>query len=111
MDDYLGEEPVNIKQDEKFKNFTKSDWAMLYIESYGHIDGSHHKMWLLDQVSQILKGTEVELSIARWSDGKSEYRFNTSKNKSKEYLDWRKYMLGELVDGEYQYDYDEGSAP
>lgn len=27
MANYIGSEPVDIKQDEKFKNFSKSDWV------------------------------------------------------------------------------------
>lgn len=111
MANYLGEEPVDITTNEKFKDFSKSDWAMLYVDVYGQIDGSHHKTWVLDQVAQILKGTEVKLSLAKWDNGTVEYRFRTSSTKSEKYLDWRQEMLGELVDGEYEYDYDEGIAP
>ena len=108
---YLGETLIDIKNDEKFKDLTPQDWAMKYIEYYGGIDGSHHKTWVLDQVARILKGTPIILSLAKWSDGHQEYRFETGEPSS-EYLQWVQMMLGEKdEDGEYEYDYDEGIAP
>lgn len=104
MQGYLGETIVDVQQSE-FKNYKSSDWAMYFIESYGQIDGSHHKQWVLDQVARILKGTKIILKEAKWDNGQSEYRV-TLDEPSKKYKDWVVDMLG---DGEY--DYDDGIAP
>jgi len=77
MEGYLGEFPVVISESE-FANYTPTDWAMCYIERYGQIDGDHHKAWVLDQVSRILKGTEVIVKEARWANGYTEYRVTLS---------------------------------
>ena len=109
--EYLGETLIDIKKDPNFKDFTAQDWAMKYIELYGGFGGSHHKAWVLDQVSRILKGTPIILKLAKWSDGLQEYRFETGEP-SPEYLQWVQLMLGEKDEnGEYEYDYDEGIAP
>lgn len=108
MEGYLGETDVDIASSE-FKNYTASDWAMYFIERYGQIDGDHHKTWVLDQVSRILKGTKVIVKEAKWDNGESEYRVTLGKP-SKEYHQWVKTMKnGE--DGKDTYSYDEGIAP
>lgn len=111
MRKYLGQTPVVISEHPTYSKYTPSDWAMLFIERYGHIDGSHHKMWVMDQVARILKGTPVVVEQASWSDGLTEDRFWVSEVTSIEYNMWREDMLGEMVDGEYEYEYDEGIAP
>ena len=111
MDGYLGETVIDINKDESpYGGFTAEDWAMTYIEYYGQIDGSHHKQWVLDQVSRILKGTPVIVKLAKWDNGHEEYRFSTGEV-SRAYLDWIDDMRGDIVDGEYTYSYDEGIAP
>lgn len=77
---------------------------MLYIESYGQIDGDHHKAWVLDQVARILMGTQVESVMAKWDDGHQEERFSTGEP-SAEYKTWVNEARN---DG---YDYYEGIAP
>ena len=39
MEGYLGETKYDIA-DSIYHDYTPADWAMLYIESYGQIDGS-----------------------------------------------------------------------
>lgn len=110
MEGYLGETEYDIA-DSIYHDYTTADWAMLYIESYGQIDGSHHKLWVLDQVARILKGTKVKVKLARWSNGHEEWRF-TLDEPSKEYLDWVEEMKDyDEESEEYNYDYDEGVAP
>jgi hypothetical protein len=111
MAKYLGETPVDVKTHPEFKNYTPADWAMYFIERFGQIDGGHHKQWVLDQVARILKGTPVEVRLAKWADGHEEYRVSTAETPSKEYLKWVEEMKGELDGDEYEYDYDEGTAP
>ena len=111
MEGYLGETPVDVKTHPKFKNYTPADWAMYFIGRYGQIDGSHHKQWVLDQAARILKGTPVEVVLARWSNGLEEYRVWTADEPSEEYKNWVEEMKGDIVDGEYEYGYDEGIAP
>jgi len=109
MAEYLGETIVKAEDTEEFKNFTPSDWALYFINAYGQIDGDHHKLWVLDQVVRILKGTKIIITIAKWDDGYEEYRVVTDEP-SEEYKNW----VIERKDGEdgpETYGYDEGIAP
>lgn len=67
------------------------------------IDGSHHKTWVLDQMSRILKGTPVEIVLAKWDNGEEEYH------------DWVAECRGKWIKSNsyegWEYDYDEGIAP
>ncbi len=103
MKEFLGEEVIDISKSE-FKTWTIQEWALMYIEYYGGFDGAHHKDWVLDQVVRILHGTPVIVSEASWSNGHSEYRYNTGEP-SKEYLEWVELM--EMGGSEYS----EGIAP
>lgn len=108
MENYLGEAVLDIYKT-KYTMYTPQDWAMLWIERYSGIDGSHHKDWLIDQIARILKGTKVVISIAKWANGKEEYRF-TLDNATSEYHKWVEEMRdGE--DGKNTYSYDVGIAP
>lgn len=104
---YLGEVPVT----DAYKTWTPTDFALLFIHKYGQIDGEHHKLWVLDQVTRILNGTPVIVMLAKWSNGQTEPRFVTGEP-SQKYLDWVKQQrgFGNEVDG-YEYSYDEGIAP
>ena len=108
MKKYLGSKVVEKKNTE-FAEYSASDWAMYFIETYGQIDSSHHKQWVLDQVARILKGNEIIIKLAEWSDGQKEYRIELGEP-TKEYQKWVAYMRnGEY--GENTYSYDEGIAP
>lgn len=110
MAKYLGETKVDIKTHPVFKKYTTVDWMMYFIESYGQIDGEHHKTWVLDQAARIAHGNKIEVKLAKWDDGQSEYRVNLVKAPTKEYKNWVKEMKdGE--DGPESYSYDEGIAP
>ncbi len=108
---YLGETLITDLTGTKFENFKPTDWAMYFIERYGQFDGDWHKQWALDQVARILKGTPVVVMQANWADGLKEYRVSTDKETSPEYKTWAIEMLGEFVDGEYEYTYETGTAP
>lgn len=107
MAKYLGETLVSQNDVEKFKFFNQSDWVMYFIERYGQIDGEHHKLWVLDQVAQLLKGTPVVIKLAKWDDGSCEYRVNLSKEKNLEYIEWKRKIFGDFD----EHGYDEGIAP
>lgn len=111
MRKYLGETVLDrdALHKTKYGFFYPWDWAMLWIEKYGWIDGEHHKQWLIDQIARILKGTKVIVSLAKWDDGTEEYRFNLDDNATPAYHKWVEEMCdGE--DGPNTYDYDEGIA-
>lgn len=110
MEGYLGETPVDVAAHPEYSRFTQADWAMLFIEKYGQIDGGHHKAWVLDQAARILKGTPVVVTQARWENGQTEDRFVVAEP-SQAYLDWVEAMLVRDETGEPQYDYDAGIAP
>lgn len=107
MDGYLGEFNTDERSD-----WTKEQWSLKYIMSYGGIDGSHHKDWVLDQVARILHGTIVICTEARWEGGHVELRFTTGEP-TQSYLDWVAECRGEYneeYEG-YEYEYSEGIAP
>ena len=106
MEGYLGDFPVDISTTE-FKDYTPQDWVLSYIYRYGQIDGEHHKTWVLDQVVQLLNGTPVILTEARWANGHTELRY-TLGEPSEKYLAWVKEYKGE---DEEEYGYDEGIPP
>jgi hypothetical protein len=108
MKGYLGQTVVDVK-DTPFQYYAPADWAMYFIERYGQIDGDHHKLWVLDQVARILKGTPVIVNLAKWDNGYEEYRVWTG-DESIEYTNWVNEMIGNK-DGEPGYSYDEGIAP
>jgi len=90
MKGYLGE--FDLAADENpYKDFTASQWAMLFIEHYGYIDGSHHKQWVIDQIARILQGTPIIVKEARWENGTKEIRFWTGEP-SMAYLQWAALM-------------------
>lgn len=110
MKNYLGEFPVNVSEHENFKNYTKEDWALLFIFMYGQIDGAHHKQWVLDQVTRILNDAPVTVVEARWDNGHSEYRYRVET--SEKYKLWVAEYKGDAdEDGWTEYSYDEGIAP
>jgi hypothetical protein len=104
MENYLGETEVPIEKT-PYKGFTAKEWALLYVYSYGQIDGEHHKQWVIDQMVRILKGTPVIVKLAKWGNGCEEYRFTTGEP-SKEYRQWV-----ENYKNKGEYSYDEGIAP
>lgn len=115
MKEYLGEFSVEMSTS-PFSGWGPKEWAMYWIGSYGQIDGAHHKTWVLDQVSRILKHTRVIVVEARWQndDGSIETEFRpTLAEPSQDYLDWVDKMRGSYDPEfeEYEYEYDEGIAP
>lgn len=108
MNGYLGETELEISETQ-YRDYTPSDWAMMWIEMYSGIDGSHHKDWLIDQVARILKGTKVVVKVAKWENGHTAQRFTLGEPPSS-YWDWVKEMEdGE--DGPNTYIYNFGVAP
>lgn len=105
MEDYLGQFDVDIK-DTEFKDYTKENWALYFIERYGQIDGDHHKLWVLDQVARILNGVPVIVKQARWKNGHKEYRVWLHPHPTEAYSDWVMMMV---EGGEYEYNL--GIAP
>jgi hypothetical protein len=75
------------------------DIAMLY----GGIDGSHHKMWVIDQMVRAL--TDCPL-ITKNEEGYEWQEYGISDT----YVEWvRQFCIGE--DGADTYDWDTGIAP
>ena len=106
--EYLGETELDWKSHPEFRDFTPADWALVFIERYGGYDGSHHKDWVLDQIARILKGSEIKVTEANWSNGESEFRYDVGE--SEEYKNWVIKMTTD-EDGEIIYDYETGIAP
>jgi hypothetical protein len=110
MEGYLGE--VDVTNDpvrNPHFGITPQDWAIIFIGCYGGIDGSHHKDWVLDQVSRILNGTPVIVHLASWDNGQTEIRFWTGEP-TIQYNDWV-VELKSGEDGPETYSYDEGITP
>lgn len=110
MRGYLGEEVIDQETIPEFAGFGPTEWALAFASRYGSIDGEHHKTWVIDQMTRILLGTPVVLSIARWENGTEEYRFETSKP-SDAYIKWIAEQQGEVIDGELKYPWNPGIAP
>jgi hypothetical protein len=111
MEGYLGETAVDVGAHPEFASFEAKDWAMLFIGRWGGIDGVHHKTWMIDQVSRILKGTPVVVTEAKWANGQSEFRFRLA-DPSADYVAWIDMMRGETYpDGRREYGWDVGIAP
>lgn len=67
--------------------------------SYGNVDGSHHKMWTIDQMVRALTGCPMVQEDSYQVQGESE-----------EYKEWvREVKQGE--DGPETYEWDIGIAP
>lgn len=96
MATYLGEFEVNLEET-KFKDFEPFDWALYFIERYGHIDGERIKYWVMDQVARIHSGMDVIVVLAKWDDGTEEYRVRLGEENEK-YRQWVHSM--EYPDGE-----------
>ncbi len=98
MKGYLGETIVDVATT-PFAKYTKVDWALLYITQYAGIDGDHHKSWLFDTLSKILNDAPITIRQAKWSNGKSEYRFSVGDSEA--YHTWVKEYE---QDGAYSWD-------
>lgn len=98
---YLGQFPLAIAGSE-YDDWSPQDWAINFIQRYGQIEGEHHKLWVLDQVAQILHGSPVVVVEARWDDSPAEHRVSVGQP-SQQYLEWKAEME---IDG-----YDVGIAP
>jgi len=103
MKSYLGEELVKV-EDTPFKEYSKQDWIMYFVDSYGGIDGAHHKDWVLDQVVRIIYDAPITIKLAKWSNGCTEYRVGLGEP-SKTYAEY----LKEIEDDGYEYNF--GIAP
>lgn len=109
MEEYLGETVMNIK-DTPFANYTKLDWVEEITLDYGWIDGAHHKTWVLDQIMRVIKGCEIEVRLAKWSNGQEEWRYDIV-TESEEYKQFVKEYEDPNGIGEQEYEYDMGIAP
>lgn len=101
---YLGETIVDVSTHPIFSKYTSIEWAMFFITTYGQIEGSHHKAWVLDQVARCLLNTPVIVKEAKWDDGSIELRISTA-TPSQDYKIWL------AMRDENQYNYYFGIAP
>jgi len=108
MEGYLGDKLIPVAQT-PYAGYSKEDWILYWIGSYGQIDGSHHKQWLIDQVAQICNGVEIIIKQASWSNGQTEWRISLG-DENDPYKKWV-HQMKVNEDGEEEYDYDTGVAP
>ena len=108
MKQYLGEKKVDIK-DTIYKDYTPKDFALLWLQNWGGIDGDHHKAWVLDQVARILHGTPVMAKMASWEGGQTELRISLD-DATPEYHKWVA-TCKDGEDGPETYGYETGIAP
>lgn len=108
MAKYLGE-TVMAAEDTPYRDYTEKDWALYFIGAYGGIDGAHHKDWVLDQAARALHGANPIIFLAKWGDGREEWRIRLDEP-TQAYHDWvSELKSGE--DGPETYSYEEGIAP
>ena len=108
MQGYLGEKEIDIKKT-KYENYEPKDFALLWLQNYGGIDGDHHKAWVLDQVARILHGTPILSKEASWDNGQTELRLKLD-DATPEYHKWVA-MCKDGEAGPESYGYDIGIAP
>lgn len=108
MSKFLGETVVDQK-DTKYKDYTKRDWVLYYLESWGGIDGAHHKDWTMDQIARILNDTPIIIKEAEWDCGLKEFRIDTGEP-TQEYHDWVTEVC-KSEDGGFTYSYEVGTPP
>jgi hypothetical protein len=107
----MNEKVIDISNHPIYKNYTKNDWVMWFIENRGQYDGGHHKQWCLDQIVRIIKGTPIVVKEYTRYNGDIDFDITTGESSAK-YLAWVEHMLGdEDENGDYEYSYDEGIAP
>lgn len=83
-------------------------FALFCANQYAGIDGSHHKMWVIDQMVRSLTGCPDVIKKATTHDG-VEYKYEAL-GESEEYLEFvRQHNEGE--DGPDTYEWDEGIPP
>ena len=82
--------------------------ALDIIYNFGGVDGSHHKMWVIDQVVRALTGSDV-IQKTHTNDNGFRYTWE-SMGDSEDYLEWvKKFCDGE--DGPKTYEWDCGINP
>ena len=82
--------------------------ALDVANSYGGIDGDHHKMWVIDQMVRILTDCPTVIGTAKDYKGQP-YTYETL-GESKEYEQWVKdHNKGE--DGPNTYEWEKGIPP
>lgn len=64
----------------------------------------------LKQIVRIIKGTKINLKLATWDDGTSEWRISLDEP-SEKYNEWKAEFAGDPDDEDHYYGYDEGCAP
>ncbi len=100
---------IVAKKKTPFSCYSAKDMAMHFIGEYGHIDGDHHKAWVLDQVARALLGAPGKFTMTEHGD---ECDYSVTMGESEEYRYWVKAMCGdEDENGDAEFDYDEGIAP
>lgn len=109
MKGYLGETDVSDQHE-----IGREEGALLFIDLYGGIDGSHHKDWVLDQVVRILHGAPITVKEARWTNrqapgnGYIELRYSVgTSDEYEQYVHDYQYGGGD----ELLYEYSTGIAP
>jgi hypothetical protein len=81
--------------------------ALKVAFSYSQIDGSHHKMWVIDQMVRELTGCPKVTKVAKDSRGQ-EYTYEALGESE----DYKKFIAAYCVDDNGdEYDWDVGSPP
>lgn len=82
--------------------------ALDLANSYGGIDGAHHKMWVIDQMVRALTGAPMETFVGTDVHG-HRYEY-TAQTTNEEYAAWvRNHCLGD--EGPETYSWDVGITP
>lgn len=101
MAKYLGEEILDISKTE-YKDYTKNDWILLFLEKYGLVEGTWTKNWLIDTIARLANGTKIILKLAKWDDGQEEYRFKLDEP-SEDYIKWVELFNEKDEDEDFEY--------
>lgn len=69
MKNSINELTLNLRRAQITELQNKIDEALCLIETFGNIDGSHHKTWLIDQMVRILTGPNYDQWVKDKKDG------------------------------------------
>lgn len=101
--DVLGKSPALMTEAERIT-------AALHIATiYSGIDGSHHKMWTIDQIVRVLTGSPLEKSPVRIDSRGNSYTYDFLGESDAYSAFVTNYCDGE--DGPDTYSWDAGIAP
>ena len=67
---------VNIMMIDKLKGLSSREKELLDTAMMGQVDGSHHKVWVIDQMVRLITGEQYEKFVELYENN-GEYKWET----------------------------------